>query len=392
MITKQDIERVNNLPDDAMVLMAVVNTNPAVVDNEGSGLETRVKSMMNEAGVPPTLQNRILDDLDEKRNRGEFGKSAVYVVNDDLFERYDLQMDLPERFHYGRPLKSLIDNVLDLAPPIGVLAVDREWARFFTLEQGELSELRRQENVRLDDGDRWDTVVSATRHVPGAQGSGGAGQNQPGSGPRSDSGYDLFEAREDAAQQRFYKDMQGRVSKMLTQRGIKHLVLVGPVQRIADFKAEVPDKAPYEIIGTTNVSAGVGWADPAQILERVAPMVEELRVAEEEKLMYAVQEQGVQEVERVLEFIQQNRVYLLVIPEDGAQMHLYRSHNPDVPYFTKKEMTESPVDGSLMERVTLEEVLPDFTRLYGVEVRRVRGDHAQRLVREFGGLAGLTRY
>ncbi|WP_027482751.1 VLRF1 family aeRF1-type release factor [Deinococcus pimensis] len=390
MLTEQEIERIKSLPEDGNVLMAVVNVNPAVVDNEGSGLQTRAKSMMQQEGIPPTIMARVLDDLAESRTT--FGKSAVYVVNEDMFERYDVQVDLPERFHYGRPVKSMIANILEMMPKVGVLAVDREFARFFVLEQGELTEIRRRENVRLDDGDRWDTVVSGTRHVPGAPGSGGAGRGQPGSGPRSDSGYDLFEAREAAAQQRFYNDMQKQVTKLMGHYGLKHIILVGPVQRVADFKAEIPDKAPYEVLGSTNVSAGTGWADPAQILEKVSPMLDELRTQQEEELMHRIQEEGVMEVERVLQMIQQGQIYMLIIPEDGSRMHVYRSHNREVPYFTSKETAHSPLDDSLMERVTLDEVLPDFVTLYGVDVRRLRGDNADRLVRQFGGLAGLPRF
>ncbi|AFZ66572.1 VLRF1 family aeRF1-type release factor [Deinococcus peraridilitoris] len=391
MLNKSDIERIQNLPDDSMVLMAVVNVNPAVVDNEATGLPVRAKSMMSDAGVPPTLMNRVLDDLE--RARSEFGKSVFYVVNEDMFERYDIQVDLPERFHYGRPLKSMVPNVLEFMPSIGVLAVDREWARFFVLEQGELSEIRRRENVRLDDGDRWDTMVSGTRHVPGAPGAGGAGRNQPGSGPRSDSGYDLFEAREAANQQRFYNDLSKQLTKLMQQHGLKHLVLVGPVQRIADFKAEISDKAPFEIIGTTNVGSGVGWADPEHILERLQPMIEDLKRLEEDRLMEEIQEHGVMEMENLLQMIQQAQIYKLVIPEDGSQIHIMRSHNRDVPYFTsKKDVAHSPLDDSLMERVALDEVLPDFVTLYGVDIRRVHGDNAQKLVKEYGGLAGIPRY
>ncbi|MFC4455874.1 VLRF1 family aeRF1-type release factor [Deinococcus sonorensis] len=391
MLNPSDIERIEQLPEDAMVLMAVINTNPTLSDNEGNGLTTRAKQLMNDEGVPPTLAGRVLDDLGQARTG--FGKSAFYVASEEMFERYDVQVDLPERIHYGRPLKAMIPTVLELMPRVGVLAVDREWARFFVIEQGELSEIRRRENVRLDDGKRWDTIVSGTRHVPGVQGSGGAGQGQPGSGPRSDSGYDLFEAKEAANQQRFYNEMSQQLSKLMQQHDLKHLVLAGPVQRVADFKAELPEKPPYELIGTTSVNGGVGWADAGQLLERVQPLLDELHRNEQEQLLSEVQEHGVMEMEPVLEMIQQARIYRLVIPEDGSQIHIYRSHNREVPYFTsKKDVAHSPLDDSLMERVTLDEVLPDLQQLYGLEVRRVHGDHAQRLVKEFGGLAGIPRY
>ncbi|MEF2279054.1 VLRF1 family aeRF1-type release factor [Deinococcus sp. YIM 134068] len=388
MISRAAIRRIQELPDNAMVLMAVVNDNPALVDNEGGALQTRAKVAMQEAGVPPTVMAQVLDDLGHVRDHS--GKSSLYVVGSDgsSFERHDINADLPERFHYGRPLKSMLAGILDLLPTVAVLAVDREWARLFLLRQGELIEIRRQENVRLDDGERWDTVVSGTRHVPGAQGTGGQG-----SGPRSDSGTDLFENRESAAQQRFYNGIVAELSEMMTRRDIESLILVGPVQRLAEFKAEIPDKARFEVIGETNVTGGAGWVNPADILEKIQPMLEEHRLRTEDALLGEIQESGVMETERVLEMLQEARLYRLVIPEDGSQMHLYRSHNREVPYFTsKKDVTESPLDGSLMERVTLEEVLDDFIDLYGVEVKRVHGDHAMRLVKEYGGLAGLPRY
>lgn len=385
------MRRIQELPDNAMVLMAVVNDNPANVDNEGGGLQTRAKVAMQEAGVPPTVMGLVLDDLSQPRTH--HGKSALYLVEGETLERFDINADLPERFHYGRPVKSLLASIMELLPTVAVLAVDREWARLFLLRQGELIELRREENVRLDDGERWDSMVSGTRHVPGAPGSGGAGRGQPGSGPRSDSGTDLFENREAAIQQRFYNGIVAELGEMMSRRDIKALILVGTVQRVAEFKAEIPDKAPYEVIGETNVVGGAGWVNPAEILEKIQPIVEEYRQKTEAALLDQIQEQGVMEVERVLEMIQEARIYQLVIPEDGSQMNIYRSHNREVPYFTsKKDVVHSPLDDSLMERVTLEEVLPDLIDLYGVEVKRVHGDYAGRLVREFGGLAGLPRY
>lgn len=180
MIPVTALRRIQALPEDAMVLMAVLNDNPSLTDNEGNGFQTRVKQRMNDEGVPPSVMNQVLEDLSAARRSS--GRSTLYVVGADLFERHEIQADLPERVHYGRPLKSLLAGILEVLPTAAVLAVDREWARLFLLRQNELTEVRREENVRLDDGDRWDTIVSGTRHVPGAPGSGGAGRGQPGSG------------------------------------------------------------------------------------------------------------------------------------------------------------------------------------------------------------------
>lgn len=391
MIPVTALRRIQALPEDAMVLMAVLNDNPSLPDNEGNGFQTRVKQRMNDEGVPPSVMNQVLEDLSAARRSS--GRSTLYVVGADLFERHEIQADLPERVHYGRPLKSLLAGILEVLPTAAVLAVDREWARLFLLRQNELTEVRREENVRIDDGDRWDTIVSGTRHVPGAPGSGGAGRGQPGSGPRSDSGTDLFENREAAMQQRFYNRIVAELTDLMAQRDIRQLILVGPVQRVAEFKAELPATAPFELIGETNVTGGAGWVSPADILEKIQPMLHAHREATEQALLDQIQERGVMEMEPVLEMLQQARLYQLVIPEDGSDVHVYRSNNRDVPYFTsRKDVPHSPLDDSVMERVTLEELLPDLIDLYGIEVRRVHGDHAQRLVREFGGLAALPRY
>ncbi|KEF33581.1 hypothetical protein RDMS_11660 [Deinococcus sp. RL] len=394
MITPDDLSRIRALPGDASVLMAVVHVNPADPENHGGALTTRVKSALADLGVPPTLGQRLLDDV--ARAREARGKSAVYVLGEGIDERFDVQLDLPERFHFGRPLPVLVEQAAQALPRVGVLAVDRDWARFFVFEQGELHEIRRERHTELDELDR-DELTASTTAVPGAPGAAraqdGSGFSGQGTGPRSDSGVEFFQRHLDALQQRFYNDMAAQLATELKARDLRHLVLVGPVARLAEFRAELPDTAPFTVIGETNVEVGTGTAPEQAILDRLLPLLEDFAREDEARLMAQLQEEGVMEMERVLEMVQQGRVSLLVIPEDGSQLHLFRSHNPDVPYFTaRKDVTESPLDGSLMERVTLEEVLTPLRELYGLEVRRVHGEHAERLVREYGGLAALTRY
>lgn len=394
MIQPSDLARLQSLPEDRSVLMAVVHVNPAHQDNHGDALTTRVKSALNDLGVPPTLARRLLDDL--SRAREARGRSAVYVLGEDVDERFDVQLDLPERFHFGHPLPALVQAVTEAHPPVGVLAVDRDWARMFVLRQGELSELRRERNTELEQIDRNEHAAS-THTVPGAQGAAramdGSGFGPQGTGPRSDSGDEFFQRHLDAVQQRFYNDTAQELSRLMKDHGLKHLVLVGPVSRLAEFRAEIPDTAPYAVIGETNVEVGTGMAPEQALLERLLPLLETFGEAEGARLMEQLQEQGVMEMERVLEMVQQGRVHLLVIPGDGARVHLFRSHNREVPYFTsRKDVRESPLDGSLLERVTLEEILPQLQTLYGLEVWRVHGEHAEKLVKEYGGLAGLARY
>lgn len=394
MILPSDLDRIQALLADQSVLMAVVHVNPASQENHGDALTTRVKSALNDLGVPPTLSRRLLDDV--ARARESRGKSAIYILGEGIDERLDVQLDLPERFHFGRPLPALVQAVTETHPEIGVLAVDRDWARMFILKQGELTELRRERNTELENVDR-DDLTASTHTVPGAQGAArawdGSGYSAQGTGPRSDSGVEFFQRHLDALQQRFYNETAQELSLVMKNHNLKHLILVGPVARLSEFRAEIPATASFEVIGETNVEVGTGDVPEQTLLERLIPLVEEFDSSEQGRLMTQLQEKGVMEMERVLEMLQQGQMHLLVIPGDGSAVNLFRSHNPEVPYFTsRKDIKDSPLDGSMLERVTLEELLPHWQTLYGLEVRRVHGEHAEQLVREYGGLAGLTRY
>ena len=384
MLTKQDIDRINRLPADKMVLMAVVNTNPAVQDNSSSALATRIKSHARDESIPPTLMEKLLERL--SADQREFGKSQIYVLGEDVEESIGVQLDLEERLHYGRPLRSILMNVLSTHPRVGVLAVDREWGRFFVLEQGELTELRREQNP--DVGDRGDALMTGRTRVPGANNGG-----ETADGPQSSSGNDLFQNYLDASEQKFFNALQAELEALMKEHDLKYLVLVGPDERRGDFKAEIPGSARYEIIGETNVEVGPGAASLKSLLDKTMPMVQEFGGVLAGRLLSEVQEKGIMNLENVLEAVQEGRVYALLIPQNGAQLHLFRSHNPEVPYFSgKKDVSESPLDGSLMERVTLEEILPDLSDLYGLEIHRLTGEYGEKLVREYGGLAGLVRF
>lgn len=384
MLTKQDMDRINSLPQDKMVLMAIVNTNPSSVDNSSSALATRIKSHAKDEAIPPTLLSRLLERV--SADQREFGKSQIYVLGEDVEESIGVQLDLEERLHFGRPLRSVLMSVLEVHPRVGVLAVDREWGRFFVLEQGELTEMRREQNP--DVGSGGDSQMTGRTRVPGANNGG-----ETADGPQSSSGNDLFQNYLDASEQKFFNALQAELEPLMKENDLKYLALVGPDERRANFKAEIPTTARFEIIAETNVEVGPGHAPSQSLLEKIMPMVEEFKGVIAERLLEQVQEKGIMNLENVLEAVQEGRVYALLIPQDGAQLHLFRSHNPEVPYYSgKKDLTESPLDGSLMERVTLEEILPDLSDQYGLEIHRMTGDHGEKLVREYGGLAALVRY
>lgn len=377
MITPSQLARIERLPQHSSVLTAIIHLNPAQADNQGRALRLRIQGLLEARAVPPTLAAWLLGDLPDAQRAG--GRSAVYVVGADLRERFDVQLDLPERVHYGRPLPALIEGIAHSRPPVGVLAVDRECARLFVLEQGELRESWQREHVRPASGTGKRLTLPRTMG-PGTPGMMGA------------PAHDLYEDREQARQQRFFREIAAELQRALPAAGIRSLVLVGPPERVAAFRAELPDSAPLSVIGETNVEVGVADASPAQLLARVLPITQVAEERGEQQLLARLREEGVAVMEAVLQAVQQGRVHELIVPESAEEIHLFRSGSPEPYYTSLKSVPRSPLDGSVMERVTLEDVLPELRRRFGLEVRTLHGPRARRLVREFGGLAGLTRY
>jgi len=291
MLTQSDIARISSLAPDKMVLMAVVNTNPSSADNSSSALATRIKSHARDESIPPTLMERLLERIGADQR--EFGKSRVYVLGEDVNESIGVQLDLEERLHYGRPLRSILMNVLSSHPRVGVLAVDREWGRFFVLEQGELSEVRREQNP--DVGDRGDALMSGRTRVPGANNGG-----ETADGPQSSSGNDLFQSYLDASEQKFFNALQAELEPLMKESDLHYLVLVGPDERRGDFKAEIPSSARFEVIGETNVEVGPGAASLKSLLDKIMPMVQEFKGVLAQRLLDEVQEKGIMNLETVL--------------------------------------------------------------------------------------------
>ena len=117
--------------------------------------------------------------------------------------------------------------------------------------------------------------------------------------------------------------------------------------------------------------------------------LEQVERAEEAKLLERVREEGVWGVEQVLEDLQLGRVYVLVMPwRPEGEVWVC----PDTGYASLDEAKVQAVCPEEPRHADLAATLVDLAGLFGARVEFARGDNADRLKKEFGGLAGLKRW
>src|SRR5919202_2716152 len=103
MTQAQDVRRLKERLEGhpGPVLSVYLSVNARYQENQRQAYKTRLKDALDELEVPEGLATRVREEVDEiYRPRA---RTLVFFVADGLFERYDLQVDLPEAFRFGEP-------------------------------------------------------------------------------------------------------------------------------------------------------------------------------------------------------------------------------------------------------------------------------------------------
>jgi len=366
----------SSLPKDG-VLSAYIEVNPARPDNHGGGLTARVKAMLKEAGGPEEFNRVVLEDLSEATRAS--GRLRAYFVTagkrgPELHKR-DLKVQQREVASYGPPLLAPLEQALERHQPVGVVLVDRRRARLFTVHLGEIIEHRRQENEPLEDGRFLSLPPSPVR---GLMSRGGAG-------------YDFFEARARDRQRRFFAEVATNLEQLAHGLGFKWLVLAGPPERVAEFKAELPPTLARNMVGIASVGTPAK-ATASEVLAAVEPVLEKWRDEESARLVEAARIRGVMGLRAVVEALGQGRVAELLVPEGGMGQPLWRCLNRECG-----QVNEDPVDTCPRCRGPVEEkaagqILVELAERAGASVHHLGGEAGGVVTRELEGVAALVRF
>jgi hypothetical protein len=105
------------------VLSAYLSVNADIPENQGRAYLVRLRDAMHDEGAPEGLQRRVREYTGEETHP-EARTLAIFADEDDLFEVYQLQVDVPESFRWGDPYVAPLTLVLDEYEPYGAVVLD----------------------------------------------------------------------------------------------------------------------------------------------------------------------------------------------------------------------------------------------------------------------------
>jgi hypothetical protein len=351
-----------------LVLSVYLNVNPANPENQVRAYLFRLKEALKELGVPGNFAERILQFVELERI--DYRTLIIFAAPDGFFETYRLQVDLPDAFRWDEPYVALLMFVVEEYEPYGVALVDSKGLRFFVTSLGEIEETLDETNPIDIAG--WREVTSSPSTA------------NPGGGTLTDS----FADRVDAHIHRFYKEAGESVRRMAFAEDITHLILAGPHERVAEFRRELPRELQDRVVAEAHIPT---HASEGEILERLETVRERIEREREAELLAQARERGVRGLNETLSALQEeNRVYhLLILWQLEGDV---RWCDNDRLAISDVAQADCPYCGQQTRPRLLLEALIELAATRGARVEFLRGENADTLRGEFGGVAGLTRF
>src|SRR5918998_6280458 len=132
MTQTEDVWRLNErlAGHQRPMLSVYLSVNARYPENQGEAYKVRLKDALREVEAPEELAAQIRDSVDEQ-TRPRARTLVFFAAEDGLFERYALQVDVPEAFRFGEPYLAPLVLALDEHEPYGVALLDAERFRFF---------------------------------------------------------------------------------------------------------------------------------------------------------------------------------------------------------------------------------------------------------------------
>jgi len=387
MAQAPDIQRLRDRLSDhpEPMLSAYMSVNARYPENQGEAYKIRLKDALGDMGVPDELAGQVRDSVDQQ-TRPRARTLVFFAAEDGLFERYELQVDLPEAFRFGEPYLAPLVLALDEHEPYGVALFDAERFRFFvSAPMGDAS------------GDDEGSGSGFFRELDASPGS---------PGPRSGMDQEPQSRRTEANVHKWFNNLGELTRKLAFQNGVRHLILAGPKERTAEFRKRLPQELAERVVAEENIPSEAPEKGFFDRLETVYKRAEKER---EMSLISEARERGVRGVKDTVEALQEGRVHHLVALWDlEGEVRWSDAEGLAIMDITQEE---SPYSGEPTRVRPLMDTLLDLAAERGARVELVRAedevaetpdedarqereprDPAGILREEFDGLAGLLRY
>ena len=129
-------------------------------------------------------------------------------------------------------------------------------------------------------------------------------------------------------------------------------------------------------------------ASESEVMQRVSGAEESAQKERQEKLLAEARERGTSGLEGTLKALQEGRVHHLLVPWVSGELVGWC----DSCEFASTGAETCPYCGNRTRERELVDVVLDLAEARGTRVEFVRGENAEVMHKELGGLAGLVRF
>ena len=378
MLPSNQIQAIADLP--APILSVYLNTM-----NRNSSRHPRTSVHLTwfrkqAAAVAPTLplqdRKQFLREADRveqflERRRPEERALAIFA-SEKTWTVVPLQTNIESELQWGKPALGQLFRLLNGHPPYGVVAIDRQAARFFVYRLGELTPLG--EKVFDIDVSGW--TKKDLGHFAGESVRKTRGSNR-----------EVYEHRLEAQYERLCRETAEEAVSLWKKFDFEGLFLVGPDQLTNLIRTKFPQPFSPKVF---SISMDIGKFSPRSILRRAKPQMAEF----EQKRQLATVEQiltGAGKFEtnpdEILARLQQGSIHTLVVASD-LNLKLHECTQCGLAVRSADPVCTSC--GGELRPASLFELLQGLAARQHTRVEFV-SDEAARLLAKVGGIGGWSR-
>lgn len=378
MLPSNQIQAIADLP--APILSVYLNTM-----NRNSSRHPRTSVHLTwfrkqAAAVAPTLplqdRKQFLREADRveqflERRRPEERALAIFA-SEKTWTVVPLQTNIESELQWGKPALGQLFRLLNGHPPYGVVAIDRQAARFFVYRLGELTPLG--EKVFDIDVSGW--TKKDLGHFAGESVRKTRGSNR-----------EVYEHRLEAQYERLCRETAEEAVSLWKKSDFEGLFLVGPDQLTNLIRTKFPQPFSPKVF---SISMDIGKFSPRSILRRAKPQMAEF----EQKRQLATVEQiltGAGKFEtnpdEILARLQQGSIHTLVVASD-LNLKLHECTQCGLAVRSADPVCTSC--GGELRPASLFELLQGLAARQHTRVEFV-SDEAARLLAKVGGIGGWSR-
>jgi hypothetical protein len=300
-------------------------------------------------------------------------KALAIFAGQNTWTVLPLETAVQNAIHWGKPAVGQLVRLLGEHSRYGVVAVDRNTARFFEFYLGEFTSLsEKQFEVDESQWKRTDVGHIATETM------------RKGHGPDRD----LYDHRLDAQYERLWQDTAVHAASLVKQYGFAGIFLVGPERLVSSIHKHLAATAAD--IPVVNVFEDLGQFAPKDIRRRIEPLIADYertaRLAEVRELL-AADGGSVVDPDEALAKLQAGIIGTLFVAENH-ELHL-RECVACLAVSRESGPVCAQCGGQRID-AAMTETLPRIALAKGTALSFVSGEAGDLLVKA-GGIAGRLR-